>query len=74
MKKLTNLKGAKALSRNQQKSIHGGGSRCATEFCNNQPNGVACNSYGFPGCCSHGCCRPNPNPTFECIGIIDHEK
>ncbi len=71
MKKLANLNGAKMLSKNQQKSINGGGSKCATNICQFLPNGAGC----APGrCCSHGCCRPNPNPTWECLAIIDDRK
>ena len=49
MKKLTNLKGAKALSKKEQLSVNGGGSgkSCAT-ICINAPHGHRCPTHA--GC------------------------
>lgn len=69
MKKLSNLKGARVLKRNEQKTINGGGSKCATNSCQYLPDG----SYCAPGrCCQYGCCRPRPD-AHQCPRF-DHKK
>ncbi len=51
MKKLANLKGAKALNKKEQPSISGGGSgKSCTTICVNAPSGQRCNTHaGCPG-------------------------
>ncbi len=66
MKKLTNLKGAKTLSRNEQKSISGGGIR----LCYQQSGSICCETFpsGFvlcePGKCNYS---PHGGPAYGCF-------
>ncbi len=72
MKNLAKLNGAKALSKNEQKSINGGGSKCNYQpQCVGAPNGKCCTTNsGGSGYCSHSCCRPSAT----CIGGIGIKK
>jgi hypothetical protein len=53
MKKLANLKGAKSLSKQEQKSVNGGFAACVPAC----PRGCICTSVG---------CRQDPNSTYLC--------
>ena len=62
MKKVANLKGAKALSKNEQKNIHGGSTNCASDICQHLHEGARCGTYK---CCRNGCCRYEGN-AYRC--------
>ncbi len=63
MKKLANLKGAKALNKKEQQSIHGGGG-CPPNSCANKNAGDKC---ALPDCSWWGFCVQDIAGNKACV-------